>query len=145
MVAPLPKDRIGRTAKKQLTSSMTPRKIIVKPHNQFLCSPRTPCLCGNFLGICCPQSLVVRMKVPVFRLEVHRQRFRISSLSVLGGSWLGISRVISRITIVITYIKGLITPLITSHEPPSRVFQVQGAYYGCVSTASCTPLYSSGN
>ena len=62
----------------------------------------------------------MRMKVPVFRLEVHRQRFRISSLSVLGGSWLGISRVISRITFVITYIKGLITPFITSHEPPSR-------------------------
>ena len=39
----------------------------------------------------------------------------------LGGSWLGLSRVISRITIVITYIKGLITPLITSHEPPSRL------------------------
>ena len=31
-----------------------------------------------------------------------------------------ISRVIRRITIVITYFRGLITPLITTHEPPSR-------------------------
>ena len=30
------------------------------------------------------------------------------------------SRVISKITIVITYIRGLISPLITTHEPPSR-------------------------
>ena len=38
---------------------------------------------------------------------------------LLGGSWLDISRVISRVTIVITYIRGLITPPITTHEPPS--------------------------
>ena len=30
--------------------------------------------------------------------------------------WAG---VISRVTIVITHISGLITPLITTHEPPS--------------------------
>ena len=35
---------------------------------------------------------------------------------LLGGSWLVISRVISRVTVVITYIRGLITPLITTHE-----------------------------
>ena len=29
--------------------------------------------------------------------------------------------VISRVTIVITHIRGLITPLTTTHEPPSRV------------------------
>ena len=29
-------------------------------------------------------------------------------------------RVISRVTVVITYVRGLITPLITAHEPPSR-------------------------
>ena len=39
--------------------------------------------------------------------------------SILGGSWVVISGVISRVTIVITHVKGLITPLITSHEPPS--------------------------
>ena len=38
---------------------------------------------------------------------------------VLGGSWVVISRVISRETILITPIRGLLTPLIT-HEPPSR-------------------------
>ena len=40
---------------------------------------------------------------------------------LLGGSWVVISRVISRITVVITYIGGLITLLITTHEPSSGV------------------------
>ena len=38
---------------------------------------------------------------------------------LLGGSWLVISRVISRITRVITHNRGLITPLIPTPEPPS--------------------------
>ena len=45
------------------------------------------------------------------------------SESLLGGSWVVISRVISRVTILITHIRGLIiilTPLITTPEPPSR-------------------------
>ena len=42
------------------------------------------------------------------------------SKCLLGGSWVAISRVISRITMVITYIRGLIPPLITTHEPPSK-------------------------
>ena len=37
-------------------------------------------------------------------------------LSIRGGSWV----VISRVTILITHIRGLITPLITTCEPPSR-------------------------
>ena len=40
---------------------------------------------------------------------------------ILGGSWIVISRVISRVTIIMTHIRGLITLLITTHEPPSRV------------------------
>ena len=38
---------------------------------------------------------------------------------LLGGSWVVISRVISRVTILITHFRGLITLLITTHEPPS--------------------------
>ena len=39
---------------------------------------------------------------------------------VLGGSGVVISGVISRVFIIsITHMKGLITPLITPHEPPS--------------------------
>ena len=38
---------------------------------------------------------------------------------LLGGSCVVISRHISRITTVMSYIRGLITPLITTHEPPS--------------------------
>ena len=43
--------------------------------------------------------------------------------SVLGGSWVVISkvirRVISKVTILLAHNRGLITPLITTHEPPS--------------------------
>ena len=40
-------------------------------------------------------------------------------LRLLGGSWADISRVISRVTILITHVRGLITLLITTPEPPS--------------------------
>ena len=43
---------------------------------------------------------------------------------LLGGSWVVISGVISRVSKVITHIKGLITLLITTHEPPSNVLQI---------------------
>ena len=39
---------------------------------------------------------------------------------VLGGSWVVISRVISGITTVITYLRGLLSLLLSTHEPPSR-------------------------
>ena len=42
--------------------------------------------------------------------------------SILRGSWVGISGVISKVTVLITHIKGLITLLITTHEPPSRFY-----------------------
>ena len=48
--------------------------------------------------------------------------FRASFSMLLGGSWVVISRVISRVTILITHIKGLITPLITTHDPPSSKY-----------------------
>ena len=48
-------------------------------------------------------------------------RFLLLKLEVLlGGSWVVVSRVRTKITIVITYTRGLITPLITTHEPPRR-------------------------
>ena len=40
--------------------------------------------------------------------------------ALLGGSWVVISGVIIKVSIVITHIKGLITLLITTHEPPSN-------------------------
>ena len=40
---------------------------------------------------------------------------------LLGGSWVVISGIISGVTINITHITGLVTPLITTHEPPSRM------------------------
>ena len=43
---------------------------------------------------------------------------------VLGGSWVVISGVISPLIWVISIVTLLITPLITTHEPPSRVFNV---------------------
>ena len=40
-------------------------------------------------------------------------------LDPLGGSWVVISGVIRKVTIVTTHIRGLITLLMTTHEPPS--------------------------
>ena len=37
----------------------------------------------------------------------------------LQGSWVVISGVISRVTIIITHKRGLITPLLAAREPPS--------------------------
>ena len=49
--------------------------------------------------------------------------FRVSKgRGLLGGSWVVISRVITRSTGLITLIRGHITPLITTPEPPSRGF-----------------------
>ena len=39
----------------------------------------------------------------------------------LRGSWLVISGVIGRVTVIITPIRGIIALLVTTHEPPSRV------------------------
>ena len=41
--------------------------------------------------------------------------------ATLGGSGVVISGVTSRVAIIITHITGLTTPLITTHEPPSRL------------------------
>ena len=43
----------------------------------------------------------------------------VGSLWILGGSWVVISGVIIKATLVITHIRGRITILITTHEPPS--------------------------
>ena len=50
----------------------------------------------------------------------RRRRFDCKVFDLLGGSWVVLIGVISRVTIVITHIRGLITPLITTLEPPSR-------------------------
>ena len=42
------------------------------------------------------------------------------STSLLGGSWVVISGDISRVTKAMTPIRGLITLLIATHEPPSN-------------------------
>ena len=47
------------------------------------------------------------------------RRFLICPIQ-LGGSWVVISTFISRVTILITHIRGHVTTLITTHEPPSR-------------------------
>ena len=45
----------------------------------------------------------------------YRSRKEAESNSLLGGSWVVISRVISRVTILITHIRGLMTLLITNY------------------------------
>ena len=44
---------------------------------------------------------------------------------LLGGSWVVISGVISRVTIIITPSRGFVAPVITAHEPPSTGVQLQ--------------------
>ena len=50
-------------------------------------------------------------------------RFESYGRGLLGGSWVVISRVISPLIGVIVIVALLITPLITTHEPPSRVYR----------------------
>ena len=57
--------------------------------------------------------------------------------AVLGGSWVVISGVISRVTIVVTHFRGLIVLLITTHEPPSRGGGLTGCQAGAGSRAQC--------
>ena len=63
-------------------------------------------------------------------MTIHRAKATVSVYSsspclchssLLGGSWVVLSRDISRVTVVITHIGGLITLLIPTHEPPSRI------------------------
>ena len=51
--------------------------------------------------------------------ESRLGEFGIVYSSLLEDSWVVISGVISRATIIITPIMELISPLITTHEPPS--------------------------
>ena len=60
----------------------------------------------------------------------------------LGGSWVVISRVISRITMVVTYIRALLTPLVTTHEPPSTldVLSLDSLGFGAFAAQRMAPL-----
>ena len=53
-----------------------------------------------------------------------------SAGAILRGSWVVISGGISRVTIHITHVSGLVTPLITPHEPPSKGLLVRSAGFG---------------
>ena len=55
------------------------------------------------------------------RIQVTLPGTTPAQVRVLGGSWVVIIMVTSRVTILITHIRGLTTPLISTHEPPSRV------------------------
>ena len=59
---------------------------------------------------------------------------------LLGGSWVVISRDISRITIHITYIRGLITPLITTPKPDKSYRTLTGTHKGTLKETPLTPL-----
>ena len=65
---------------------------------------------GPFKGIY-RDSIRVPLRVPLK-----------GSIGRVEGPWVDRRGFISRVTIAITRIRGLITPLTTTHEPPSRVF-----------------------
>ena len=65
---------------------------------------------------------------------------------ILGGSWVVTSRVIIRVTILITHIRGLITRLITTPEPPSNsaikvLRRLVGVYSGIYGFAGVRGFY----
>ena len=64
------------------------------------------------MGLGTPRTIV-----PATRFEIQK------GSALLGGSWVVISGGISRVTIVITHIRGFISLLITAHEPPSMEIQ----------------------
>ena len=66
---------------------------------------------GSSLYVSIPQKPVVNTKT----------QCSAQLAPILGGSWVVISGLISRVTRGITHITGLITPLITTHEPPSTL------------------------
>ena len=55
----------------------------------------------------------------------------LDSESLLGGSWVVRSGVTSRVTIIITHIRGFITPLIATHEAPSKLWRRVVAVFLC--------------
>ena len=93
-------------------------------------------LLGPKTLLCKVSWAILRLRVslslsPSLSLAVGEARGRVCHLRLatgatpeifhlLGGSWVAISGVLSNVTIVITHIRALITPLITTHAPPSR-------------------------
>ena len=53
-------------------------------------------------------------------MVVHMDPWVMQDCRLLGRSWVVISGAISQGKILMTLITGLKTPLITTHEPPSR-------------------------
>ena len=62
-----------------------------------------------------------------FVFRVYRSRF---SVSLLGGSWVVISRITSRVTLLIIHIRGLLTPLITTHSHNIGAFIIRMGFWG---------------
>ena len=79
----------------------------------------------------CPARILVEARgcrgdLRAFRIP--RREEPQGCMNLLGASWVVISGVVSRVTVIITHIRGLITPLITTHEPPSRRAALQTDY-----------------
>ena len=58
------------------------------------------------------------------------EEYNFNSLILLKGSWDLVTRVIIRVTILITPIKVLITLLTKSHDPPSMVYDLYSVIQG---------------
>ena len=61
------------------------------------------------------------MQTPGSKLSTFLESPSTLYWTLLGGSWVVVSTVISSITILITHIRELITPLLPTHEPPSKI------------------------
>ena len=75
--------------------------------------------CHNHTGECNRQGKKSETNGQLFTSQdAGESKTSPEGVIILGGSWGGISTVLYRVTILITHIKGLMTPLITTHEPP---------------------------
>ena len=61
---------------------------------------------------------------PFLRESTGLSRLSLKGHARLGGSWVVINGVISRVTILMNHTRGLITPLRTTHEPPRDPIQL---------------------
>ena len=88
-----------------------------------------------------PDMHVVLLQAHLERLGESSRRRVFAECDVLGGSWVVISRVICRVALVITHIRGLITRLIPTQKPASRELELPKSIRRC----GCCDVVFNGN
>ena len=85
-------------------------------YTYFTCARIRAC---EVKGVCAHVHVYQACKCPYYAIDTGAHCSCSLAVVILGGSWVVISGVISRVTIDITHIRGFITLMLTTHEPPS--------------------------